>query len=42
MFESPRLMCLVFSYGGCDSRAEPLYSPVENVIPMKEPAHVHD
>ena len=33
-----RALCLVFSHGGCDSHAEPLYSPMEAVIPMKEPA----
>ena len=38
MFESQGLLCLVFSHGGCDSRAEPLNSPMEGVIPMKEPA----
>ena len=38
MFESLGLLCRVFSQGGCDSRAEPLYYSMEGVIPMKEHA----
>ena len=37
MFKFSGLLCLVFSHGWCDSRAEPLYSPMEGVIPIKEP-----
>ena len=36
VFETPGLLCLVFSNGGCDSRTEPLYSLMEGVIPTKE------